>query len=120
MSTSDEERAAAAAGRKGRVDDLGQQAATVRNDIDALEAELVVDREVIAHLQAEGLAARDKIANLELALATARRIGAAIGILMARQQLTADQAFDVLRDASQQRHRKLREIADELLLTGAL
>jgi AmiR/NasT family two-component response regulator len=39
---------------------------------------------------------------------------------MARELLTAEQAFDRLRDASQRQHRKLRDIAEEVISTGQL
>ena len=58
--------------------------------------------------------------HLEQALASSRRIGAAMGILMASQRLTEQQAFDALRTVSQHSHRKLREVAEEVLLTGEL
>ncbi len=64
--------------------------------------------------------AENKAANLDRALASNRQIGAAMGILMARLQLTDAQAFDLLRKTSQNRHRKLRDIADEVLMTGEL
>jgi hypothetical protein len=56
--------------------------------------------------------------NLQIALQTNRRIGAAIGILMTREGLTYDQAFVAMRGASQRRHRKLRDVAEEVLYTG--
>ena len=59
-------------------------------------------------------------ANLAAALESNRQIGTAIGILMARELLTADQAFDRLREASQRGHRKVRDVADEVVRTGAL
>lgn len=59
-----------------------------------------------------------KVANLEQALTTSRRIGAAVGITMARLRVTEDEAFTVLRRASQEANRKLRELADEVVLTG--
>ena len=64
--------------------------------------------------------AEDKAANLERALSSNRQIGAAMGILMARFKLTDDQAFDLLRKTSQHLHRKLRDIAEEVTLTGEL
>jgi hypothetical protein len=63
---------------------------------------------------------RDRAANLELALESSRQIGMAMGILMSRRLLTAEQAFDELRRASQLLHRKLRDIAAEVADTGAL
>jgi GAF domain-containing protein len=64
--------------------------------------------------------AERKVHNLEIALRTSRDIGIAVGILMATQKVTADQAFDLLRIASQHTHRKLREIAAQVAETGEL
>lgn len=58
--------------------------------------------------------------NLELALASNREIGIAIGILVERYKITPEQGFDMLRAASQHTHRKLREIASDIVLTGEL
>ena len=65
-------------------------------------------------------ASADKAANLETALGTSRQIGAAIGILMNVHKITADQAFDLLRQDSQRLNRKLHDIAYDVTLTGAL
>lgn len=64
--------------------------------------------------------ARDKIENLEIALLTSRRIGMAIGILMHSRMVTEEEAFDLLRQASVRTSRKVRDIADEVVHTGAL
>ena len=53
--------------------------------------------------------------NLREAIDTREIIGAAKGILMARQNCTSDEAFDILRRASQRTNRKLRDIAAELV-----
>jgi len=63
---------------------------------------------------------RDKAANLEYALEHSRAIGTAIGILMARELCTQDEAFERLRVASQHTHRKLRDIAEDVTQTGSL
>ena len=42
------------------------------------------------------------------------------GILMASYKTTEQQAFDLLRIASQTTHRKLADIAEDVLLTGTL
>jgi GAF domain-containing protein len=65
-------------------------------------------------------AARQKTRNLERALQTNREIGIAMGILMGQHKVTRDQAFDLLRIASQHAHRKLSEIAADVAETGAL
>ena len=62
--------------------------------------------------------AQDKATHLLRALESNREIGVAIGVLMARHQLTRDQAFDVLRVASQRSNRKLIDIAVEVADTG--
>ena len=64
--------------------------------------------------------AERRAANLEAALTTNRQIGAAIGILMHRHKLTEPQGFELLRETSQRTNRKLRDVADELVFTGAL
>ena len=71
-------------------------------------------------LHAELAAAHTQIANLKIALESSREIGAAIGILMNRCRVSYEQAFDILREASQRTHRKLREVAADLVYTGSL
>ncbi len=61
---------------------------------------------------------RFKAANLQAALDNSRQIGAAVGILMARECITADADFDRLRRASQNGDRKLRDVADDVVFTG--
>lgn len=56
--------------------------------------------------------------NLVIALRTRELIGQAQGILIERERITADQAFDVLRRASQHMNVKLREVAETLIETG--
>jgi GAF domain-containing protein len=63
---------------------------------------------------------QEQITNLEVALASSRDIGIGIGVLMTRHLLTRDQAFNLLRIASQHSHRKLRDIAREVSETGVL
>jgi GAF domain-containing protein len=60
----------------------------------------------------------DLTQNLQAALENRDVIGQAKGILMARHAITADAAFDQLRRASQRRNVKLRDVADEVALTG--
>jgi ANTAR domain/GAF domain len=56
--------------------------------------------------------------NLTEALRTRELIGQAQGILMERERITGDQAFEVLRRASQHMNVKLREVAQTLIETG--
>lgn len=62
--------------------------------------------------------ANEKVRNLEIALLTSRRIGMAMGILMAQLRLTEDAAFDVLRTASQRTQSKVHRVAEEIIRTG--
>jgi transcriptional regulator with GAF, ATPase, and Fis domain len=55
------------------------------------------------------------VTQLNMALASRAVIEQAKGILMAREKCSADDAFDILRRASQHRNRKLREIAEDLV-----
>lgn len=58
--------------------------------------------------------------NLEVALESSRIIGMAMGIVMSSRLLTADQAFEALRKASQDSNRKLRDVAVDVTETGLL
>jgi hypothetical protein len=64
--------------------------------------------------------ARDQAKNLMLALKSNRDIGVAMGILMQQHRFTREEAFDVLRVASQHTNRKLADIAVEVADTGTL
>lgn len=59
-----------------------------------------------------------RLENLHGALASRQVIGRAEGILMQRELITSDQAFDLLRQASQQLNTKLREVAQYVVDTG--
>ncbi|MGX7680091.1 GAF and ANTAR domain-containing protein [Jatrophihabitans sp. DSM 45814] len=64
--------------------------------------------------------AEHRSVHLQVALATNRTIGVAIGILMATYKMTEQQCFDILRMASQNSHRKLRDVALGVVDTGTL
>ena len=59
-----------------------------------------------------------QVENLHEALRTREVIGQAQGILMERERITAEQAFAVLRRASQRMNIKLRAVAEALVETG--
>lgn len=61
-----------------------------------------------------------KVMNFERALASNRRIGIAIGILMCQRQVTDEQAFAILKAHSQRGNIKVREVAEAVILTGKL
>lgn len=55
-------------------------------------------------------------ANLRIALTSRSTIDNAVGILMGQQQCTAEEAFDLLRRASQHRNIKLRDLAVQIVV----
>ncbi len=61
-----------------------------------------------------------RIDNLETALISRDIIGQAQGVLMERERITADQAFQLLRRSSQRLNRKLRTVAQDVVDTGAI
>ncbi len=63
---------------------------------------------------------RRRADGLTAALQSNRDIGAALGVLMARLLVTREQAFDLMRVASQRTNRKLRDIAQDVLDSGTL
>ncbi|MBV8161858.1 MAG: ANTAR domain-containing protein [Acidimicrobiia bacterium] len=62
--------------------------------------------------------ARHEIEHLRRALLTRALIGQAMGILMERYKITADEAFETLRTASQQVNIRLAELAQDLTQSG--
>lgn len=64
--------------------------------------------------------AKDRAENLVRALESNREIGVAMGILMHQHRLTREQAFDLLRVASQDTNRKLADVAADVADTGTL
>ncbi|WP_374969659.1 ANTAR domain-containing protein [Terrabacter sp. BE26] len=105
--------------RADRRADAGEAlAADDRRRIHELEVRADVDREVLAELQMEGLIAKEEAAHLKEALRSSRMIGAALGIVMADRRVNQEVAFEVLRKASSLSNRKLRAVAEDLVLTG--
>lgn len=86
--------------------------------IGALEDRADADHETILELKGDGLVTRERAENLEVALESSRLIGAAVGIIMAFHGVTERDAFQILRKASQDGNRKLRALAEEVVLTG--
>lgn len=73
-----------------------------------------------ADAQAEAQAVEDARAeHFQTALSSREVIGQAQGILMERERITADQAFQLLRRSSQHLNRKLRAVAQDIVDFGA-
>lgn len=64
--------------------------------------------------------ARQRADNLQRALISNRRIGMAIGILMVTRHLPEAEAFECLKQESQRRNVKLRDVAEQVIYTGSL
>lgn len=84
--------------------------------------DLIVSEVFAAHAAIAVQAAEDqqRADNLEIALRSSRRIGTAIGILMASRRIDEQAAFDLLRRRSQDTNRKLADIAEDVVYTGLL
>lgn len=67
-----------------------------------------------------GRAQQVRAENLASALESNRRIGVAVGVLMARGNTTEERAFALLSQTSQALNRKVVDVADDVVLTGAL
>lgn len=65
-------------------------------------------------------ASADRANNLDIALRASRQIGTAVGVLMALRKVDAETAFELLSRTSQELNRKLREVAEDVVRTGAL
>jgi GAF domain-containing protein len=58
---------------------------------------------------------REQARNMRIAMDSRAVIEQAKGVLMAQRHVDADQAFDILREASQRYNRKLRDIAQGIV-----
>lgn len=76
--------------------------------------------QILAQAHEQVAALREQVDNLRVALKSARCIGAAIGILMATEKIDQEAAFAHLVRLSQASHRKVRDIAEEVVITGRL
>ncbi len=101
-----------------RVDAIEALATKDSLRIDDLEAHVDIDRQMILELHEAGVLRQDQVEELQTALCTSRMIGQAIGIIMTRRFVTQDEAFTLLRRASNNTNRKLREIAEDIVATG--
>lgn len=73
---------------------------------------------LLASHAAVAIASARSDADLHRAVSSRQEIGIAVGILMERHKLSADEAFTVLSRASQDTNTKLREVARRVAETG--
>jgi ANTAR domain len=93
----------------------------VASESDAYPPQVLEAIQVFAALACPTLEAAiqdDRAHHLQVAVATNRRIGMAIGIVMALHRVDEPAAFAMLRRASQGLQRKLRDVAESVILTG--
>lgn len=112
-------------GTRADESDIRADAAEARADAaevrtDNIEARVRIDHDLIIDLQAEGILSREHALQLEEALKSSRVIGTAIGVIMASRDVGEDDAFTVLKVASQNSNRKLREVATDLVNSAHL
>ena len=93
---------------------------SLRDRTDAIEKQLDVDRAMIESLHADGVLNERHARDMEAALRSSRTIGAALGIIMESRQVSEDEAFAILRQASNEHNRKLRELAEDLVNSHAV
>jgi len=89
-------------------------------EVPAAPVQLLDVLTLVDELQARVRAAEHREASLQRALASSRRIGMAVGILMCQRQLTDAQAVALLMTHSQHRNVKARELAETVIFTGTL
>lgn len=84
------------------------------------------DEKIIAILGSAAVTAmravrhQEKAVHMERALRTSRRIGVALGILMATRGVDLDSAWELLSTASQRSNTKVSELADQVVRRGFL
>ena len=78
----------------------------------------MIDRDMIAELQRDGLLRQQHVAQMEEALRSSRTVGAAIGLIMGTRHVSDAEAFEILKAASQNSNRKLRDLAAELVASA--
>jgi GAF domain-containing protein len=90
-------------------------------DVDAFDSEACAVGAILAAHASVGLSTareRERAEHLERAVESNREIGMAMGVVMASGLRTPEQAFEVLRRASQQLNVKLRDVASAVVETG--
>ena len=87
---------------------------------DGFDADDEAVADILARHASVAVAAARRIENLATALDARKVVGQAMGILMERYSLDESRAFEVLKRYSQNHHRKLRDVAEELIGTREL
>jgi hypothetical protein len=75
---------------------------------------------LLASHAAVAMSSARHVANMDIALASSRLIGEAIGVVMSRYKISDEAAFDAIRRTSQNKNVKVRELAETITRTGQL
>lgn len=86
----------------------------------AFDAEAVATGSILAAHAAIAMSWAREREYMQVALDSRDVIGQAKGLLMARRNITGDAAFELLREASQRRNVKLRQVAEQVVHQLAL
>lgn len=97
----------------------GQRRGELQYRVSELDEQVSLDGQMIAYLVDEHSDDQLAIESRQSALVTSRRIGTALGIIMATENVTDDQAFQLLRTLSQP-GRPLRDVADDVIRSGSI
>lgn len=89
-------------------------------EVDAFDMRSQVVGQVFAMHASVALKASLTEAALDTMLRSRDVIGQAKGIIMARRRMTADMAFEALRDLSQRRNQRIHELAQKIAETGEI
>jgi AmiR/NasT family two-component response regulator len=87
---------------------------------EAVTSALARAADQMARMEKNLLAADEQMTHLRIALESNRRIGMAIGVLMALRKVDEQAAFELLKRSSSRRNVKLRLVAEEVIRTGTL
>ena len=88
--------------------------------LDGFDAEDEAIARILAQHASVAVVAAREIESLSTAVDARKLVGQALGILMERYSLDEERAFAVLKRYSQTNHRKLRDVAQELIGTRKL
>jgi tetrahydromethanopterin S-methyltransferase subunit F len=89
------------------------------DDVDDVDAPIEL-AEALAHELELNASLVEMNENLTNGLQTSRQIGMAMGILMYSHKITAEAAFELLREVSGRTHRKVRDLAVDIIERGGV
>jgi len=104
----------------GAMNMYGSKEAAFSDEVQDFAAVFAREAALAAHNAAAYWEARSLVTNLQAALESRDLIGQAKGVLAAVLRITPDDAFELMRQSSQQQNMKLTKVADYVVQTGEL